>query len=67
MATPEILAALVSGVLVGLSLGDIGGFAGIRIAGRLAVHKRALSVVFICVVAVVGTYVAAKDLIAVTR
>jgi uncharacterized membrane protein YfcA len=44
--------------------GSVGGFAGIKIAGRLATHKRALSIVFSCVVAIVGVYVVARGLTA---
>jgi uncharacterized membrane protein YfcA len=44
--------------------GAAGGFAGIKMAGRLAAHKRALSLVFSSVVAVVGVYVVARGLIA---
>jgi uncharacterized membrane protein YfcA len=68
-AVSYALSGLVDWPIAGLFIlgGAMGGFAGIRIAGRLAAHKRALSVVFSCVVAVVGIYVVAKGLIAVTR
>ena len=63
------LSGLVDWPVAGLFVlgGTIGGFAGIKIAGRLAGHKHALSIVFSCVVAVVGIYVVAKGIIAITH
>ncbi len=42
--------------------GTVGGFAGIRLARTLATRKRALTLIFSGVVAVVGLYVLAKGL-----
>jgi uncharacterized membrane protein YfcA len=45
--------------------GAIGGIVGIKIAGRLAGQKRALSLVFSTVVALVGIYVVVRGILAV--
>jgi uncharacterized protein len=68
-AVSYALYGLVDWPIAGLFIlgGATGGFVGIKIASRLAAHKRALSVVFSCVVAAAGIYVVAKGLIAVLR
>jgi uncharacterized membrane protein YfcA len=40
--------------------GVLGGFAGIKLAGRLAAQRRMLTIVFSAIVAVVGCYVALR-------
>ncbi len=47
--------------------GSVGGFLGVRLAGKLALRRRALTLVFTSVVALVGLYILSKGIVAFVR
>lgn len=65
-AVSYAISGLVDWPVAGLFIlgGAVGGFAGIKLAGRLAAQKRALSLVFSGIVAVVGVYVVTRGVLA---
>lgn len=64
-AASYALSGFVDWMLAGLFIagGVVGGFIGIRIAGKLAGNRRTLSVIFSTIVALVGAYVVIRGLL----